>query len=255
MASRVGGIEPAADQRILDAIFPPESKRVSKVDEHAACPIPIISGVGHEIDFTIADFSADVRAPTPSAAAELAVPDAVEWLNRLAQSAARLQRAVRRRLQAHNERLQWLRGRAALVSPSARISSHAQRLDGLEQSLLRALRRRLVEHRERLRWLGGRAALVNPSVRLTQQVLRLENLHQRLQAAGLELTNGARQRLLSLIRTLHAVSPLATLERGYAIVAIAGGAVLRDAAAAPPGTVIEARLAHGSLIAKVEGNS
>jgi exodeoxyribonuclease VII large subunit len=265
-----------------------------------ASPIPVITGVGHEIDFTIADFAADVRAPTPSAAAELVVPDGEEWLNAFAQWGTRLTRGLRRRLAEHKERLRWLTGRAALVSPAARLGAQAQRLDELEQSLVRTLRRRLHEHRDRLRWLMGRAALMSPATRLTQQLLRLETLHQqllrawrqgigsrraalsdrrsrlwqvspvgrvsdavarhaalfaRLQAAGLDQTRRARERLLPLVRTLNAVSPLATLERGYAIVSIADGQILRRAADAKPGTLIEARLAHGKLRAKVEGAS
>src|ERR1700683_1480816 len=98
-----------------------------------ASPIPVISGIGHEIDFTIADFAADVRAPTPSAAAELVVPDAQEWLTAFVRLGSRLERCMRRRLEEHGERLRWLAGRAALVSPTARLGAHAQRLDELEQ--------------------------------------------------------------------------------------------------------------------------
>src|SRR6202162_2183045 len=123
-----------------------------------ASPIPVITGIGHEIDFTIADFAADVRAPTPSAAAELVVPDAEEWLNAFVGFGARVQRCMRRRLEEQRERLRWLTGRAALVSPAARLGAQAQRLDELEQGLVRALRRRLQEHRERLRWVAGRGA-------------------------------------------------------------------------------------------------
>ncbi len=220
-----------------------------------ASPIPVITGIGHEIDFTIADFAADVRAPTPSAAAELVVPDAEEWLNAFVQLGARLQRGMRRRLEEHGERLRWLTGRAALASPVARLGAQAQRLDELEQSMVRALHRRLQEHRERLRWLIGRAALVSPSTRLTQQLSRLDGLSQRLQRAWRQTINSRREKLLPLIRTLNAVSPLATLERGYAIVSIEGGDILRNAADAKPGTIIEARLARGSLRAKVEGSS
>src|SRR6202522_2400896 len=93
-----------------------------------ASPIPVVSGIGHEIDFTMADFAADVRAPTPSAAAEIAVPDGEEWLISLSRLAHRLQRGLLRRVEAQRERLRWLIGRAALVSPTARLSQQTQRL-------------------------------------------------------------------------------------------------------------------------------
>jgi exodeoxyribonuclease VII large subunit len=220
-----------------------------------ASPIPVITGIGHEIDFTIADFAADVRAPTPSAAAELVVPDAQEWLNTLVRFGARLQRAMRRRLEEHRERLRWLEGRAALLSPATRLGAQAQRLDELEQSLQRAMRRRLYEQRERLRWLAGRAALMSPSTRLIQELSRLENLGQQLYRAGRQVILAKRERLMPLVRTLNAVSPLATLERGYAIVSVEGGGILRNAADAEPGTLIEARLSQGRLLAKVESTS
>jgi exodeoxyribonuclease VII large subunit len=220
-----------------------------------ASRIPVITGIGHEIDFTIADFAADVRAPTPSAAAELVVPDAEEWLNAYVRFGARLQRGMRRRLEEHRERLRWLTGRLDQVSPAARLGAQAQRLDELEQALVRALRRRLQEHRERLRWLSGRAAQVSPSTRLTQQLLRLKNLDQRLSRTWRHALDSRREKLLPLVRTLNAVSPLATLERGYAIVSVEGGAILRNAAHAKPGTIIEARLAQGRVRAKVEGTS
>jgi exodeoxyribonuclease VII large subunit len=262
-----------------------------------ASPIPIISGIGHEIDFTIADFAADVRAPTPSAAAELAVPDGQEWLDACLRCAGRLERAMRRHVEDHQARLRWLTGRAALVSPGARLAQQAQRLDELEECLQRAVERLLRDHRERLGWLKGRASLVNPASRVTQQLLRLNGLQQRLArswphdlqirrsrlgacqsrlwraspvsrlhsagaqqaalaarlgAAVLKLTRQARERLLPLVRTLNAVSPLATLDRGYAIVRSEDGTILRGADEAPPGTLIRARLARGSLRARVE---
>jgi exodeoxyribonuclease VII large subunit len=220
-----------------------------------ASPIPVITGIGHEVDFTIADFAADVRAPTPSAAAELVVPDAQEWLDAFVQFATRLQRCMRRRLEDRRERLRWLIGRAALVSPTARLGAQAQRLDELDQCLVRAMRRRLQEHGERLRWLSGRASLVSPSARLKLQLSRLEGLEQRLGRSWRQAMSSRREKLLPLLRTLHAVSPLATLERGYAIVSLESGDILRDAADAKPGTLIEARLARGRVRARVEGAS
>ncbi len=218
----------------------------------AAASIPLVTGIGHEVDFTIADFAADVRAPTPSAAAELVVPDVEEWSNAFVRFAARLQRAIGRRIGSNGERLRWLTGRAALVSPVARLGVQAQRLDELEASLVRALRRRLEQEAERLRWLTRRAALVSPAARLTQRFERLQNLTLKLHGAWRQSISTRREKLLPLVRTLNAVSPLATLERGYAIVSV-DGAILRNAADARPGTIIEARLAQGRVRAKVEG--
>jgi exodeoxyribonuclease VII large subunit len=263
----------------------------------AASPIPIVSGVGHEIDFTIADFAADVRAPTPSAAAELVVPDAEEWLGVFSDLGVRLARCMRRRLTERRERLNRLERRAALSSPVARCAQQSQRLDDLEQRLLRALRRRLGGIRERLRWLDGRATLVSPGARLKRHTIRLEDLdgrlrrslrqvqvarvsrfreyqsrfwqtspvarvreaaarhaalEARLEGAGIEQVRRARARLAPLERTLKAVSPLATLARGYAIVTREQGEILRNAADAPAGTMVEARLAKGRIRAKVQ---
>jgi exodeoxyribonuclease VII large subunit len=219
----------------------------------AASPIPIISGIGHEVDFTIADFVADVRAPTPSAAAEMVVPDGAEWLAALARTFKRLAGCTRRRLDAEQERLRRLIRRAALVSPTAALGHQAQRLDELEQRLSRALRRHLQECRERLRWLSGRAALVSPSVRLAQQATRVQSARQRLERAWQHGQSVRRERLLPLVRTLNAVSPLATLERGYAIVSREDGVIVRDAAEARPGSVIDVRLERGRIRARVEG--
>ncbi|HTV98213.1 MAG TPA: exodeoxyribonuclease VII large subunit [Steroidobacteraceae bacterium] len=263
----------------------------------AASPIPIVSGIGHEIDFTIADFAADVRAPTPSAAAELVVPDGEEWLAAFTRLGARLDRCLRQRIGERHERLRWLERRASLVSPAVRCAQQTQRLDELEQRLMRAVDRRIGGARERLRWLAGRAARVSPGARLELAVGRLANLERRLrqalrhgqdvrisrfndrqgrlwqaspiarvhdavarhaalgarlEASGLESVRRARERLGPLVRTLNAVSPLATLGRGYAIVSNERGQILRSAADAPEGAIIEARLAQGQIRARVQ---
>jgi exodeoxyribonuclease VII large subunit len=220
-----------------------------------ASPIPIITGVGHEVDFTIADFAADVRAPTPSAAAELVVPDAQEWLQSFALAGKRLEAALRRRVAELRERLRWLAGRAGVVSPAAKLTQQAQRLDELEQAMVREMKRRLQTSAERLRWLAGRAQLVGPATRLSQQSLRLDACRQRLDRAWRQIVGTRGAALSELARTLNAVSPLATLERGYAIVSTEDGRILRDAADAGPGSIIEARLAVGRVRARVEGTS
>ena len=172
-----------------------------------ACAIPVVSAVGHEIDVTIADFAADLRAPTPSAAAELVVPDAQAWLRQVAALAARLTRCQR-------------------------------------TSLARS--------RERWQWLDGRLARQHPRSRLRQQTQRLDELALRLATAQARLLERRRAALATTARALNAVSPLATLTRGYAIVTGASGAVVRDSTQVEPGECIEARLARGRLTAIVQ---
>jgi exodeoxyribonuclease VII large subunit len=218
----------------------------------AASPIPIVSGIGHEIDFTIADFAADVRAPTPSAAAELAVPDGEEWLASLTRLAQRLQRGLKRRVEAQHERLRWLIGRAALVSPGARLAQQTQRLDDLEQRMFRALRQVLADRRSALGERRSRLWQLSPVARLRSAAARQAALYARLRAAALARLHLARERLSPLARTLNAVSPLATLDRGYAIVSLTSGAIVRSAAEVNAGTPIEVRLAIGKIRAKVE---
>jgi exodeoxyribonuclease VII large subunit len=217
-----------------------------------ASPIPIITGIGHEIDFTIADFAADVRAPTPSAAAEIVVPDSEEWLLSLRRSAARLQRALLRSMQSRSERLRWLISRASLVSPVARLAQQSQRVDELEQRLTRSMRRLLSERRSELSERRSALWQASPIARVQAAAARHAFLITRLRAAAQGTLRRARERLLPLVRTLNAVSPLATLQRGYAIVVGAEGRILRDVADAAPGSIIEARLAQGTLRARVE---
>ena len=216
-----------------------------------ASPIPVVSGVGHEIDFTIADFAADVRAPTPSAAAEIVVPDHLEWLKILRSTSGRLHQALRRRLGDSRERLRWLAGRAALVNPAARLTQQMQRLDDIESRLARAWRQDLSDRRSRLMEIRGRLWQESPVVRLRDGAARHDALYSRLAAAGLQVLRRTRERLVPLARTLGAVSPLATLDRGYAIVRRAEGGILRNAADAPAGALIEVRLARGTFRARV----
>jgi exodeoxyribonuclease VII large subunit len=217
----------------------------------ATCSIPVISAVGHEVDVTISDLVADVRAPTPSAAAELAVPDQATWLASLARLAARLTQLARQALAARRERLTWLERRLAQRDPRHRLRQQAQRLDELESRLVRAARQGVAERGLRLRALLARLQAVSPARRLQRDAERLVHCRHRLRSAADRRLADYRARLAVAVRALNTVSPLATLERGYAIVFDPAGAVVRDAATLKPGDTLRARLARGSVAARV----
>jgi len=218
----------------------------------ARCAIPVVSGVGHEIDFTIADFVADVRAPTPSGAAELVVPDAGAWINALRRLEQRFQAAARRQVNDERERLGSLRRRLALAHPGVRLTQGSQRLDDLEQRLTTALRSNWQRERHRLAQALTRLLRASPALRVRDLKAHQVALGERLvQALRTQLTHAA-TRVSLAARTLDAVSPLATLARGFAIVTrAADGRLITDAADLEPGDEINARLARGALRATV----
>lgn len=307
------------------------------------CRIPIVSGVGHEIDFTIADLVADVRAPTPSAAAErVTTPDAAEWLRRFDQQERHLRATLQRFLTRHTERIGWLARQLTLTHPGIQVRQHAQRLDDLEARLLAAVDRKVGDAKNRTEWLDRRLQQVHPGIELRRKAQRLGELRQRLH--GLMRGNVARcvdrtvwleHRLMQvhpgvevrrrgerlhdierrvarsihhalyrkrsevwqlaarlqhnspepriaavkhrvdvfdarIQRALHRrmdrlqmrfekaasrldiVSPLATLQRGYAIVTDAANHVVSDASKLTKGELIRARLAQGTVVARIE---
>lgn len=217
-----------------------------------ASTIPVVSAVGHEIDFTIADFVADVRAPTPSAAAELVSPDRQEQLQALGQLGRRLAALQARHLQQQRQRLSWLRHRLQQQHPGQQLRMQAQRLDDLEQRLGKGLRQRLQHAQARLSTLSARLHQHPPSHRLRHLRIRMQHLRQRLLAAQSHLQARRGDRLAGLARALEAVSPLATLGRGYAILSNPEGRVIRKAAEVRAGDPLEARLGQGRLRCRVE---
>jgi exodeoxyribonuclease VII large subunit len=220
----------------------------------AACALPTICGIGHEVDVTIADFVADLRAPTPSAAALAAVPDKSTWLDALATLETRFAGAMGRYLRALNLALASLGQRLQVQHPGTRLAQHAQRLDDLEQRLRLALGAGLVRRQHALESLGTRLWRENPRHRVAALCAQAATLRQRLESHMQTRLGSLEQRLALAARTLHAVSPLATLERGFAVVSrVDDGRLLRDATDAPAGTEIEARLARGAVRARVTG--
>ncbi|HTY50820.1 MAG TPA: exodeoxyribonuclease VII large subunit [Steroidobacteraceae bacterium] len=218
-----------------------------------ACPIPLVSAVGHEIDFTIADFAADVRAPTPSAAAELVTPDRMMLLEGLRRLAARLAAGVQRELRTAALRFENLQRRLALTHPGVRLQQQAQRLDELELRLLKSAQRELRDAAVRLANLRRRLALASPVRRIGEAQVRRQALELRLQHALAARLTRVEHRLGLAQGRLHAVSPLATLARGFAVVTQADGTVVTDAAQVADGEDIRARLGRGTLRARVTG--
>jgi exodeoxyribonuclease VII large subunit len=217
-----------------------------------ASAIPVIAGVGHEVDVTIADFAADRRAPTPSGAAEIAVPDAADWLRRLNKDAGRLRNAMLRRLSVKAERLGWQKRCLDQAHPGNRLRQFGQRLDELELRLRRVLGAGLERRRQRLGRIVAGLAAHAPGPRLRSANERLAHLDHRLETTLRHRLGALRARLDANARTLHTVSPLATLDRGYAIATrAADGEILRSADQVAPGEGIAVRLAHGTLDARV----
>jgi exodeoxyribonuclease VII large subunit len=213
----------------------------------AASPVPVVTGIGHETDSTIADFVADLRAATPTAAAELVSGAWVAARQRLAQLAPQLAGAVRRRLLELAQRGDLAARR--LVHPRERIRRLARELDGLRGRLVAAMRRRLEQadgRRERLalRLAGARPRPGALTVRLHALSLRLAALRRRMLAERGE-------RLTTLEVHLRHLDPGRTLERGYAIVRDAGGALVRDAWRLQAGGAIRIRFARGGAQARV----
>ena len=218
----------------------------------SACPIPIVSGVGHEIDVTIADFAADVRAPTPSGAAELVTPDQLEWQRALDTLSARLAQQTRRRLENGFQALDWMSRRLNQCSPAARVRQQAGRLKELNKALAGAMRHDFTRRGRLLDQARSRFLARSPVQRLERTSQRLALVHARLSRCGTRTVERLHTRLRFAERALNSVSPLATLTRGYAIVTDeATGRVLMDSEATAPGQVVKARLARGSVRATV----
>lgn len=219
----------------------------------AACQTPIVSAVGHETDVSIADFVADVRAPTPSAAAELLAPDSSDLQRRLDSLQRRLTLRMQHLLEARRMQLDGLRRR--LRHPGERLRQQAQRLDDLELRLQRAMARRLQSASEQLARLDARLTAQHPERLLVLLRQRLEHLRQRLPRAMHTSLRERRQQLEATVQTLQVVSPLATLGRGYSILLDDRGRAVRRAADTVPGQRLSAKLHEGELALRVEASS
>lgn len=213
--------------------------------------LPIVSAVGHEVDFTIADFVADLRVPTPSAAAEILVPDADDWLDKFIGFEMLLEEAMLRRLQQWQRHLHNLRQR--LRHPRERLEQQSQRLDNLELRLKNHIKHLLNDSKNRIRQLEIRQQAHHPQVRLQQLKERVAAHHQRLQTAQYRLIERKQQALGEAVRMLNTLSPLNTLDRGYALITDAQTQkLITRSDQVTPGTAVNARVAQGEFVCRVE---
>jgi len=219
----------------------------------AGCRVPVISGVGHETDFTIADFVADLRAPTPSAAAEVVVQEKLQVARALVSLYEALKQAMASRLERDRERVEVLGKRRVLTDAARALRDLYRRVDELTSRLTRAVRgsERLATHRLSL----ARNALrsLNPVARIANGTVLLAQLRGRLASAAVHSVKVSQHRFDAAVGRLDSLSPLAVLGRGYSLTRLLpSGVIVRDAAQTRPGDAIEILLHQGAVEARVE---
>lgn len=217
-----------------------------------ASDIPVMSAVGHEVDFSISDFVADQRAPTPSAAAELLVPEGRDLLRGIERLRARLQQFIEQKLQARAQHLDHLQSRLQSGSPRQRLVHGSEHLQSLHTRLWQVSRHDLSRSHARLESLQVRLHTQHPHEHLLHLQRELEQWRRELMAHMRQRLQRCDDRVIRFGHALQTASPLATLQRGYAIVMDEQGRVLRVAAEVPAGTKLHIRLGDGGLHATTE---
>jgi exodeoxyribonuclease VII large subunit len=229
------------------------SERVARAI--ASSKLPVVSAIGHETDFTIADFVADLRAPTPSAAAELITEAQHIIFDRLAQQSHRLDRAARFQLLQAHQRLNRLPVSRAETRVAALLHRSAQRVDDLSQRLDSALDHAIRLRQSRTSELTASILRHDPRQALAQARERLLACRTHLDRSAERLIHTSAAGLSSLDARLHSLSPLSVLDRGYALVLNADGALVRSSAQLAAGDLLNTRLADGSFTSRVESTT
>jgi exodeoxyribonuclease VII large subunit len=216
------------------------------------CTIPVVSGVGNEIDITIADFVADLRAATPTAAAEAVTPDQQAWMQTLDWYNARLEQLVTARLSRQSERLSWIRTRLTQQHPLTILQRLRQQVDDIDRRMRITLDYTMRSARDRMQHAQTRLLSQSPAVAIRNYRNRIERLLQQAQYRIQSVVEQRNSRLRTLASTLNAVSPLQTLSRGYSITSNMEGQTITKTDAVSPNELIKTRLHIGQLVSRVE---
>lgn len=250
------GREPGIDVVILgrgggsyEDLMPFNSEEVARAV--VACPVPVVTGIGHEPDTSIADMVADLRASTPTAAAEAVAPDVIDVSRRLDAQRRLLGRALSHLVDAYGHRVTLVARRPVFCDAMALLGNRMQALDQAALALGRALPRRLEREAEALTRAARAIERVGPQITVAHEV-RLARTGERTVGAGQTLVDSAERAIATAAARLDDLSPLAILGRGYAVCYGADGAVVRASTEVAPGERVRVRLARGRLGCVVE---
>ncbi len=214
--------------------------------------IPIISGVGHEIDFTIADFVADVRAPTPSAAAELVTPDKAELLLSIAQLKKHLLRLLQQKLLQFRQQIDWIAKHLQQLHPQHRLLEQKQKLDLFELTLVRLQLKSFHDTQAKLQTYHAQLTGLTPNHRIRDLQQQLTLALQRMQSSMIAALQKQQQLFENAVAKLNALSPLNTLKRGFAIATLAKDqTILRSTKQVTPGDIVDVQLMEGKISCEI----
>lgn len=212
--------------------------------------IPVVSGVGHEVDFTIADFVADHRAATPTAAAEMISPDKYQFLQNIELYRNRLERIALQRLQHQQQKLDWLGRR--IRHPRDRITALSEKFNDLYYRQVNAIRQQLKSSQSEIRFIREKLNRHNPVYKYQQLEQQFDSLKRRFDLSSTRTLTNKQKQLQHLVHTLDTLSPLQTVKRGFAIVRDADNHIISNVKKIKHGTQLKTELTNGYIISTVD---